>query len=74
MTLNLTSLQSALVSTVLMAILAVAAYIIALGNIFAIDWKVMLNLGALSLLTGLVSLIKNYLTTPQGTVAGVQVK
>lgn len=72
---NFTNIKSALVSAVLMAILTVAGYVISLGNIFAIDWKVMANLGVISLLTGLVSLIKNYLTNDDGKFVGtLQIK
>ncbi len=71
---TITSLKSALVSTVLMAVITVAGYIIGLGDIWKIDVHTLINLGVVSLLTGLVSLIKNYLTTENGTVAGLQVK
>ena len=70
---NITALTSALVSTFLWALVVMAGYVISLGDIFMIDWRVMANIGTLSLLTGLVSLIKNYLTTQKGTVAGLKV-
>ncbi len=69
-----TNIKSALVSTVLMAILSMLVYIVGIANIFLIDWKVLLNIGIISLATGLVSLIKSVLTTKDGKVAGVQVK
>lgn len=74
MDINLISIKSALVSTVLMAILTVATYIISIGNIFNINWYTMVNLGAMSLLAGLVSLIKQYLTNSDGKAVGIQVK
>lgn len=71
---NTTAVKSALVSLLLMAIITVGGYIISLGNIFAIDWKVLANLAVISFLTGLVSIVKNLLTTEQGTALGIQVK
>jgi len=68
--LNIESFKSALVSTVLMAVLGVAGYVISLGDIFQIDWKALANVGAMSLLTGIVSLIKNFLTSSSGVFAG----
>lgn len=68
---NFEMLKSALVSAVLMALVQVAGYIIGIGNIFAIDWKVMANMGVIALLTGLVSVVKNLLTTDNGNFAGI---
>lgn len=69
---NTTTLKSALVSTILMGILAVLGYIISLGDIFLIDWKVMANIGIMAIFTGAASLIKNYLTNEQtGVFAGI---
>lgn len=70
----LTSLKSALVSGILMAILAIAMYIIAVGDVFSIDARVLINTGVMALLTSVVSLIKSILTTPSGKVAGIQVR
>lgn len=68
------SIKSALVSGVITAILAVAGYIIGVGDIFKIDVHALVNVGALALLTTIVSLIKASLTTKTGTVGGIQVK
>jgi hypothetical protein len=70
-TLNLASFKSALVSTVLMAILAMLVYIIGLGDVWQIDLKALTNIGILALATGLVSLIKNFLTSNDGNFAGL---
>ena len=64
-------LKSALVSTILMAVLGVAGYIIGLGDIFQIDWRALANVGVMALLTGVVSLIKNFLTSDSGKFANI---
>jgi hypothetical protein len=70
-TLNLASFKSALVSTVLMAIVAMAGYIIGLGDLWKIDLHSLTNIGVMALLTGIVSLIKNFLTSDAGNFAGI---
>lgn len=70
-TLNLASFKSALISTLLMVVVAMAGYIIGLGDIFSIDLKVLTNIGVMALLTGIVSLIKNFLTSDSGKFAGI---
>jgi len=70
LTLDFTAVKSALVSTVLMAILTMSGYVIGLGDVSKIDGHTLLNLGVMSLLTGLVSLIKNFLTTNDGKFLG----
>lgn len=62
--------KSALVSGFLMAFLAIAGYIIAVGDIFAIDWKLLVNVGVIALLTSIVSLIKAGMTTSSGNFVG----
>jgi hypothetical protein len=69
-TLNWESFKSAAVSVVLMAILSIMTYIIGLGDIFAVDWKALINIGIISLATGIVSLIKNFFTSTSGKFAG----
>ena len=70
-TLSLASLKSALVSVVLMAVLAMLVYIIGLGDIWKIESHALINIGVIALATGLVSLIKNFLTSSSGTFAGI---
>ena len=72
-TISWTNVKSALVSGIIMGILAIAAYIIGVGNIFTLDFHSLLNAGVLSALVTIVSLIKSFLTTSSGSVAGVQV-
>lgn len=73
MTINLNAVRSALVSVFLWVFIAVAGYIIGLGDIWKVDWKVMANIGALSLLTGLVSLVKEYFIK-NDKIFGMQVR
>jgi hypothetical protein len=68
------NLKSALVSAVLMALVGIITYILGVGNIFALDFHSLANIGAISFLTGVISFIKSSLTTPVGTFAGIQVK
>jgi hypothetical protein len=67
----ITSIKSALVSGVLMAVLVVCGYIIEIGDIFNISLKAVANIGVMSLLTSAVSLIKSLLTTSAGNFAGL---
>lgn len=68
------NLKSALVSGVIMGVLAMATYIVGLGDVFKIDVHSLVNVGALAVLTAVVSLIKSYLTTSDGAFLGVQIK
>lgn len=71
---DITAVKSALVSTVLMAVLAIAVYILNLGDVFKIEVNSLVNVGVMALLTGVVSLIKSLLTNDEGKVVGIQVK
>lgn len=74
-TVNLTNVKGAIISALLMGVLALLTNIIATGNIFATDWNVVINAGILAFFTGLVSLIKNLLTDSAGAFLGaVEVK
>ncbi len=67
--------KNALVWVVLTAIVVVLAYVISVGDIFKLDWRVMINLGVLSLCNGVISLIKSFMTNyEKGTIAGIKVK
>lgn len=69
-TLSTTNIKSALVSALLTAILAIAGYIIGVADVFKIDVHALINVGALSALTAIVSLIKSFLTTDGGKFVG----
>lgn len=69
------NVKSALVSAFLTAILALAGYVLGVGDVFKIDVHALINVGALSTLTALVSLIKAFLTTDKGNFVGaVEIK
>lgn len=71
---TLTNIKSALVSSGLMAVLSVLTYVAQSGSIFTLDWRSLANIAVLSFLTGVVSIFKNAMTSPQGTFGGIQVK
>ena len=71
--LDWSNVSSAVVSGVITGVLGIAGYIIGVGDVFNLDVHTLLNVGALSALTAVVSLIKSLLTTNSGTVAGIQV-
>lgn len=64
------NIKSAMVSTVLTAFLSMAVYIVSLNDIFVINYRTLINIGAISLLTGIISLIKSFLTTDTGRFLG----
>lgn len=69
------NIKGALISAIITAVLAIAGYIIGVGDIFNIDVHALVNVGALSALTALVSVIKSLLTTQSGDFVGaVKVK
>jgi len=70
-TLNGASFKSALVSAILLAVLAILAYIIGLGDLWKIDLRTLVNIGGIALATGIVSLIKNFLTSNNGSFLGI---
>jgi hypothetical protein len=67
---NWTNIKSAIISTVLTAILAMAVYVVSLNDIFVINLHTLINIGSISLLTGIISLIKSFLTTDTGRFLG----
>ena len=69
-----TNIKSALVSGVITGVLGIAGYIIGVGDIFKLDVHTLANVGALSALTTIVSLIKAAMTTDKGFIAGVKIK
>ena len=68
------SIKSALISGVIAAFLAVAGYIIGVGDVFKLDPHALINTAVMATLVALVSLIKSGLTSNSGDVAGVQIR
>lgn len=69
-TINWTNIKSALVSVILTTFIAAAGYIISLGDVFLINVHTLINIVALGVLTGAVSLAKSFLTTSKGSFLG----
>jgi hypothetical protein len=71
---NLTNLKSALLTAVMMAVLAMAGYAIGVGDVFALKTHELVNSGVMALLAGIVSYIKSSITNSAGQSFGIQVK
>lgn len=70
-----TNIKNALVWVVLTAISSILIYIIGVGDVFNLDTKALINIGAMSLFNGLLSLIKSLMTNNEtGKIAGIKVK
>lgn len=65
------NIKSALISALLMGILAMAVYTLGVGDIWKIDTRALINVGIMSLLTGVVSMLKSMMTTSEGNFVGV---
>ena len=67
------ALVSGVITGVVLGILAMLGYILQVGDLFGLDWKVLINTGAMAAISGLVagvSVIKNLLTTNSGNFLG----
>ena len=62
--------KSALVSAFIVAFFAAAAYVVGVGDLFAINIHTLVNVTTLAGLTAVVSLIKSLLTTTSGNFVG----
>ena len=70
-TLDWASVKRAAISTVIMALVAGAVYVVGIGDIFAVNLHSLANVVALSLLTGLISLVNSLLTTNDNKFLGI---
>lgn len=64
------NVKGAIVSAVITGVLAIVGYIIGVGDVFNIDFRALVNVGSLSALTAITSLIKSLLTTKSGDFVG----
>ena len=71
MDINLTTIKSALISSLLSAVGAMAGYVVGLGDVFKVEWQALVNIGILTILVGVVSLVKSVGTNSRGEFAGV---
>lgn len=69
--LDLVEVQSALVYGLLTALGAVLAYVVQIGDVFKLDWRVIVNVAVISFSIFLLSLIKNFLTDSEGKFVGL---
>lgn len=65
------NVKSALVYGLLSALLAIGIYTMGVGDVFKIDWQVLLNAGIYGFLTVIVSLLKNLLSDSSGKFLGL---
>ena len=66
--LSWTNIKSALVYGLVFGVMAVLMYMVEIGTVFALDWKLMVD----AFVFGVIgSLIKNLLTTNDGNFAGL---
>lgn len=55
-------------SAIVYGVLALCVYIISKGSVFGLDWKILVDVFILAILT---SFVKNFFTTDSGDFAGV---
>jgi len=55
-------------SAIVYGVIAVCLYIISKGTVFGLDWKILVDVGVMAILT---SFTKNFFTTNSGDFAGV---
>lgn len=71
-TIDFTNIKGAIVSAIVVGILAVLLSVYNSGDIFTIDWKMTVNAGVLA---AIGSILKNLFTNDTGSFAGItQVK
>lgn len=68
---NWMNVKSALTSAILAVILGISGYIIGIGDLWQIDVHSLINIGTMSFLVSIVSLLKSFLTDNKGDFAGV---
>lgn len=70
LTINFVNIKGALVSGVLMALFMMLIAIKATGSIYNLDYKALVDVGAMALTTSFISLLKSFFTDETGTFAG----
>lgn len=70
-TLSKENIMSAVVYVVLTAFLGLLAYVVGIGDVYKIDFHSVVNIFSIAIATGLVSIIKNFLTDNSGAFLGV---
>ena len=70
-TISWAQIKNAIAYIFLTAILGMGLYVLGVGDVFQINFQNLINIGAISIVSGIVSIIKDLLTTEQGKLAGV---
>lgn len=68
---NITTIKSALVSGLIVGLLAMGVYIVKIGSIFGLNWHSVINVGVISFLTAVASLLKVGGTNTEGVFLGM---
>lgn len=72
-TINWVNIKSALMYGLLWGVLAIFVKVSEIGNIFALDWKDLLNAGVMAFLAIMIVLLRNFFTSNDGKFIGVKV-
>lgn len=64
------NVRGALVTAFITAVITIFIYIIGVGDIFALNYKALANVGVLSALTAFVDLVRSALTTSKNNFVG----
>lgn len=62
--------RGALISGIIMGVIAVAGYIVSVGDLWKIDKHTLVNTFSISGLTAIVSIVKSFLTDSKGRFLG----
>lgn len=65
------NVKSALVYTVLTAVVSMGMYVVGVGDVFKVDAHTLINSGVMAFIIGIVSLLKNLLTDKAGNFLGM---
>jgi len=72
-TLSWINFKSAVVSGLITGIIGIGLYVVGVGDLWKVDFHSLINIGSISAISAIVSLVKNFLSTNSGSVAGIQV-
>lgn len=70
-TISWTNVKSALVLGAIIGFLGVSSYVVQIGDIFKLDWHVLVNIFVLAAIASIGSTIKNFFTTTDGNFLGI---
>lgn len=73
-TLNWEDFRSSLITILFTSLVVMGLDIIAVGDINKVNYNAVINTGIIAGITGIVSLLKSFLTNSQGKLAGIKIK